>query len=55
MPYKSLSQLRFFHSDGAKKAGITKEQVKEYDKESKGMKLPEKTSFNKIKEKLRKK
>lgn len=42
MPYKSDAQRRFFHSAGAKKAGITEAMVKEYDKASKGMKLPEK-------------
>lgn len=41
-PYKSDAQRRFFHSPGAKKAGITKKQVKEYDEASKGKKLPEK-------------
>ena len=41
MPYASDAQRRFFHSSGAKKAGITKSQVKEFDKASKGMKLPE--------------
>lgn len=43
-PYASDSQRRFFHSPGAKKAGITKGQVNEYDSASKGMKLPEKKS-----------
>ena len=42
MPYKSKAQQRFFHSPGAKKAGITKAEVKEYDAASKGKKLPEK-------------
>lgn len=32
------SQRRFFHSKGAKKAGITKE----FDRASKGMRLPAK-------------
>lgn len=40
MPYKSDAQRRFFHSAGAEKAGISKETVKEYDKASKGKKLP---------------
>lgn len=39
MPYKSEAQRRFFHSKGAAKAGITKEDVKKWDKESKGLKL----------------
>jgi hypothetical protein len=39
-PYKSLAQERFFHSKGAKKAGIKAKDVKEFDQASKGMKLP---------------
>lgn len=42
MPYKSESQRRFFHTDTAKKDGITSSEVKEFDESSKGMKLPEK-------------
>jgi hypothetical protein len=42
MPYKSDAQRKFFHSAGAKKAGITKAEVKEFDSASKGMSLPEK-------------
>lgn len=42
MPYKSDAQRRFFHSKGAKKAGITKKEVGEFDAASRGMKLPEK-------------
>jgi hypothetical protein len=41
MPYKSLKQERFFHTDTAKKAGITPDEVDEFDQASKGMKLPE--------------
>lgn len=41
MPYKSDAQRRFFHSKGASKAGISKKTVEEYDKKSKGKKLPE--------------
>ena len=37
MPYKSEAQRRFFHSEGAKKAGISKAEVKKWDKESKGV------------------
>jgi len=44
MPYKSDAQRRFFHSPGAKRAGITKAEVKEFDQASKGEKLPEKAS-----------
>lgn len=42
MPYASQAQQRFFHSAGAKKAGITDKEVAEFDSASKGMKLPEK-------------
>lgn len=42
MPYKSEQQRKFFHSKGAKKAGISKKTVKEFDKASKGKKLPKK-------------
>lgn len=41
MPYASDAQRRFFHSSGAKKAGITPKEVDEFDSASKGMKLPE--------------
>lgn len=41
MPYKSQAQRRFFHSNGAKAAGISASTVKKYDTESKGKKLPE--------------
>jgi len=51
MPYKSDSQRRFFHSPGAKKAGISKATVDEYDKASKGKKLPEKSPWERIKTK----
>lgn len=54
MPYSSDSQRRFFHSSGAKKAGISSETINEYDKTSKGMKLPEKVErFKKLKHKLK--
>lgn len=44
MPYVSDKQRRFFHSAGAKAAGISQKTVKEYDKASKGLKLPERKS-----------
>lgn len=53
MPYKSDAQRRFFHSAGAKKAGITSDQVKEYDKASKGKKLPEKATLPKLRKLLK--
>jgi hypothetical protein len=42
MPYKSKKQEAFFHTDTAKKAGITGKEVKEWDKASKGKDLPNK-------------
>ena len=44
MPYKSDAQRKFFHTNTAKKKGITGAVVKEFDKASKGMKLPEHAS-----------
>lgn len=42
MPYVSDAQRKFFHTNTAKKAGITAATVKEFDKASKGKKLPKK-------------
>lgn len=39
-PYKSDAQRRFFHTDTAKRAGISAEDVKGKDKSSKGKHLP---------------
>lgn len=47
-PYKSDAQRRFFHSPGAKKAGVTPEQVKEFDAASKGKKLPERVRLKAV-------
>jgi len=57
MPYKSSAQRRFFHSAGAKKAGITPNEVKDFDSASKGKDLPEhveakKRALSKIKAKI---
>ena len=41
MPYKSDAQRRFFHTNTAKKEGITPATVKEFDEATKGKKLPE--------------
>lgn len=41
MPYVSDKQRRFFHTDTARKKGITSAMVEEYDAASKGSKLPE--------------
>ena len=43
-PYVSDAQRRFFHSSGAKKAGLTAKDVKHWDEASKGKKLPEKVA-----------
>jgi hypothetical protein len=51
MPYKSDKQRRFFHTSTARKKGITQEMVDEYDKKSKGKKLPEKAKKKKGKAK----
>lgn len=40
MPFKSLKQERFFHTDAAKKKGITQDTVNDFDEASKGLKLP---------------
>ena len=44
MPYKSDAQRRFFHTDTAKRQGISSKTVQEFDQASKGMKLPRKVS-----------
>ena len=43
MPYVSRAQQRFFHSPGAKRAGISKQTVKEWDTASRGKKLKKRT------------
>ncbi len=43
-PYASNAQRKFFHSPGAKRAGITKKDVDKWDKESKGQKVPVRVS-----------
>jgi hypothetical protein len=40
MPYRSMAQERFFHTDTAKRKGISAATVQELDQASKGMKLP---------------
>ena len=47
MPYKSLAQERFFHSKSAKKKGITPKMVEEFDKATKGRRLPKRVSKQK--------
>lgn len=42
MPYVSDKQRKYFHTKTARKKGITKAMVDEYDEASKGKKLPEK-------------
>ena len=41
MPYLSTKQRDWFHSDAAKKKGITPEMIAEWDKASEGKVLPE--------------
>lgn len=41
-PYKSEAQRKFFHTSTAKKEGISTKNVKEFDRASKGIKLPTK-------------
>lgn len=47
MPYKSEAQRRFFHAAEAR-GEIDPKTVKEYDKASKGKKLPEKVKSKKF-------
>jgi len=42
MPYKSDAQRKFFHTDTAKRQGISAKTVREFDTASKGMSLPKK-------------
>ena len=42
MPYVSQKQRAFFHTATARKKGISKATVEEFDQASKGMKLPKK-------------
>lgn len=47
MPYVSDKQRKFFHTKTAKRKGITKSMVEEYDTASKGRKLPERAKRKK--------
>jgi hypothetical protein len=40
MPYKSKAQQRFFHTDTARRKGISAATVQEYDAASRGRSLP---------------
>jgi len=53
MPYSSEKQRKFFHTQSAKDAGITKENVSEFDAASKNKKLPPRAKFKKIKASLK--
>lgn len=44
MPYKSDAQRRFFHTDTARKQGISAKTVNEFDQASKGKSLPKRLS-----------
>lgn len=48
MPYSSLQQMKWAHTKAGEKALGGKAKVAEWDKESKGLKLPKKVK-NKIK------
>lgn len=48
MPYVSEKQRRFFHTETARRKGITPEMVEEYDQASKGKKLPKHVIQNAI-------
>lgn len=48
MPYKSDAQRKYFHAAEAR-GEIEPKVVKEFDKASKGKKLPEHAKFSKIK------
>ena len=52
MPYKSEAQRKYFHAAEAK-GEISPKVVKEYDKASKGKKLPQKKFF-KLKKMMKK-
>ncbi len=47
MPYKSDAQRKYFHTEAAAKAGISKATVKEFDAASKGKSLPAKAPASK--------
>jgi hypothetical protein len=51
MPYVSQKQERFFHTQTAKDKGIKPSTVKEFDKASKGKKLPKYSKTRKVLEK----
>lgn len=56
MPYKSEAQRRYFHAAEAR-GEIEPATVKEYDKASKGKKLPEKvkgSKFSRLKKMMKK-
>jgi len=54
MPYKSDAQRRYFHY-AEEQGKIKPSTVNEFDKASKGMKLPEKVSkFSRIKKRVQK-
>lgn len=55
MPYKSEAQRRYFHA-AESRGEISPKTVKEYDKASKGKKLPEKVGkkFSKLKKMFKK-
>lgn len=53
MPYKSNAQRKLFHAL-LNRGEIDKKTVEEYDKESKGKKLPEKVKYSRLKKMMKK-
>lgn len=49
MPYASEAQRRYAHTDTARRKGWKASSVKEFDKASKGVKLPERVVAKKLK------
>jgi hypothetical protein len=47
MPYRSIKQEKFFHTDTAKKKGITGDIIRDWDNASRGMKLPDRAKKKK--------
>ena len=53
MPYQSRAQQRFFHTDTAKRSGISSIDVAEYDRASKGKRLPERVTKRRVRSRRR--
>lgn len=44
MPYRSEAQRRFFHTDTARRQGISQGTVREFDSATRGRRLPERAT-----------